>query len=253
MSPRSEYGGGGIATVPTAHREAAGTSLEQGLVVDEVDLEHGCGGNSFRRRGSTSLGCLHHRAGPLALLSPPFLPPPPHARRLELPKTQHRRAGTVLSFIFGRMESRGVATEWESPKTLRRDLRMQISPASLVGSGLPGRAPPLSRIPACCPSPTERPYYSHLRERRFGVGSAGAGLAPFASSLHSTKPAEVAAPCSGKVLSFGEAFSQVPPRSWARPLPLSRGTGHTATPAASGQDRSEERIFSGGEGFPGPI
>lgn len=168
MSPRSEYGGGGVATVPTAHREAAGTSLEQGLVVDEVDLEHGCGGNSFRRRGSTSLGCLHHRAGPLALLSPPFLPPPPHARRL---KTQHRRAGTVLSFIFGRMESRGVATEWESPKTLRRDLRMQIPPASLVGSGLPGRAPPLSRIPACCPSPTERPYYSHLRERRFGVGS----------------------------------------------------------------------------------
>lgn len=56
----------------------------------------------------------------------------------------------------------------------------------------------------------------------FGWGPDGAGLAHFASSLHSRKPAEVAEPCSGKVLSLGEAFSSVLPRSWAGLLRLSR-------------------------------
>lgn len=79
---------GRIATVPTANLGRLWSRVWWQL--DEVDQEQGCGGNSFRRRGSTSPDCLHHRAGPLALLSPPFLPHPhPHARRLELPKTQH--------------------------------------------------------------------------------------------------------------------------------------------------------------------
>lgn len=82
-------------------------------MLDEVDQEHRCGGDSFRRRGSTSLGCLHHRAGPLALLSPPSPPPPP--RRLALPKTQHRRVGTVLSVIIGRMKNRGAERENGNP------------------------------------------------------------------------------------------------------------------------------------------
>lgn len=111
-------------------------------------------------------------------------------------------------YLWKDEESRGAAKEWESPKTLRRDLRMQISPTSLVGSRLPGIAPSLSRIPACCPSPIERPYTPTPISESDDLEwvPAGAGLVPFASSLHSTKPAEVAAQCSGKVLSFGEAF-----------------------------------------------
>uniref|UniRef100_A0A8C0QXP6 Uncharacterized protein n=1 Tax=Canis lupus dingo TaxID=286419 RepID=A0A8C0QXP6_CANLU len=79
--PRALTAGGIPQSPPPKLRrqEVAGAGLAAGgWRLGGVDRERGSGGDSFRRRGSTSPGCLHHRAGPLALLSPPLaLPPPP--------------------------------------------------------------------------------------------------------------------------------------------------------------------------------
>lgn len=104
---------------------------------------------------------------------------------------------------------------------------MQISQVSLVVSKLPlaYSGPPslLSRIPA---APHPQHVSTPISEGDFGWVPYGAGLAHFAFCLHSRKPAEVAEQGSGKVLSLGEAFFQVLPRSWARPLRLSWETSH---------------------------
>lgn len=109
-------------------------------------------------------------------------------------------------------------------------LPMQTSQVSrVVSEHLLGRSvspSSLSRIPTA-PHPKHVP--TPISESEFGWVPDGASLARFTSCLHSRKPAEVAEQCSGKVLSLGEAFSQVLPRSWARRLRLSWETSQVSS------------------------
>lgn len=103
-----------------------------------------------------------------------------------------------------------------------RALPMQISPASLLVSKLPlahsGSPSSLSRIPPATQHSMSLPPFLRVVLGGFLMRPAWRTLRPVCTAESQPRWPEQ---CSGKVLSPGEAFSQVLPRSWARPLRLS--------------------------------